>query len=214
MRHDAQRDPGTLARQRRARLVGGGQQRCRMAGRCVAELQRRRIDDADERRDDPGVVAAQQHAVRAPQRIGRPRAVDERAANRLPHRVHRDDGGQPVPVRLADRHGQRAVIEKERVVEIAAAGAGQRRRRRSDQDSRKPSTIGGFDRQERALQHRRSPGRCSARRFRCGRGDARIAAPITTTTATISTNQRGTAAASMCRYLRHVKRPPPPALFI
>ena len=62
-----------------------------MAGHRIAELQRRGIDDADDRRDDPGVFAAQQHAVRTAQSVGRTRAVDQRAANRLAHDVHRDD---------------------------------------------------------------------------------------------------------------------------
>ena len=93
-----------------------------MSGTGVAELQRRRIDDADDRGDDPRILAAQQHAIRAPQRVGRPRAVDERAANRLAHGVHRDDGGDAAPAGIADRDRERAVIEEEGVVEIAAAG--------------------------------------------------------------------------------------------
>jgi hypothetical protein len=127
LRDRAQRRPGRH-RQEGCAAVGVHDQRGRVAGGCVAELPRRRVENGVEDRRALDVVHLGGEVVERGEHRARRRVVERGRAQRPPQPAHRADSRDAVTDGVADDEGEPPGAEGDGVVPVATGGPHRRRR--------------------------------------------------------------------------------------
>ena len=164
-----------------------------MSGRRERELERDRIEHADERGDERRLSDRAHDAVDGVEHRDRIGVDQRRGADALAHARHRDRRVQPFAGDVADRDHDAPVGQPERVVPVAAHGRFQHRR-----------LVDRLERQPGDLRQRRHERRFLERRRDAALALVAVALPIAGAMRRPTSSKNGTSAAENARPLPRI----------